>query len=180
MLPASCADAVLGDLIEEYAIRARAASPRRARVWFWVQVWRSIPPLLRVGIKRDAWLTNVVIALGIYIGAGMIEFAGVAVVARVLGPDAGALPALSAVVGIGTIGLGGHVAARIRRGAAAVLAAIVVLAVATLMITVPDSAPLWYAITFLIAGPVAALAGGRLASRDGSGGLVAPRGGKHA
>lgn len=58
--------------------------------------------------------------------------------------------------------LGGYVAASIRQGAAPALAEIILVVVAVLFVTMPNSAPLWYGLTFLIAGPVAALAGGRL------------------
>jgi hypothetical protein len=162
LLPASDREAVLGDLVEEHAIRARTASPRTAAGWFWRQVWHSIPPMLWVGIRRGAWLTTLGVAIGAYVVAGLIEFVGVAAIARLLGPDARALPVLSAMVGLGTIGLGGYVAARIRPEAATVLAAIVMLVVGALLVTMPESAPLWYGLTFLMVGPVAALAGGTL------------------
>ena len=159
---------MLGDLVEEYAIRAQSASHPGATGWFWRQVWSSIPPVLSLGIRRGAWLTTVGVAIGAYVVAGMIEFAGVAAIMRLLGPDAWALPVLSALVGLGTIVLGGYLAARIRPGAATALAVIVLLVVVTLLVAVPESAPLWYGLTFLVGGPVAALAGGSLGrSRHG-------------
>jgi hypothetical protein len=161
-LPASYRGAILGDLVEEYEIRARSASRPAATRWFWRQVWCSIPPVLWLGIRRGAWLTTVGVAIGAYVVAGMIEFAGVAAIVRLLGPDAWALRALSALVGLGTIVMGGYFAARIRPGAATALAVIVLLVVVTLFVAVPESAPLWYGLTFLMVGPVAALAGGAL------------------
>jgi hypothetical protein len=53
----------------------------------------------------------------------------------------------------------------IRQGAAPVLAGIIFIVVVVLLVTAPESAPLWYGLTFLIAGPMAALAGGRLSLR---------------
>jgi len=66
------------------------------------------------------------------------------------------------IVGLATMVLSGYVAALIRQGAARVLAGIIFTVVVVLFVTVPDSAPLWYGLTFLIAGPAAALAGGWL------------------
>ena len=51
------------------------------------------------------------------------------------------------------------------RAAATALAVLVMLAVGVLMMAVPESVPLWYQLTFLVVGPVAALAGGTLCLR---------------
>jgi hypothetical protein len=44
------------------------------------------------------------------------------------------------------------------------MAAIVLVVVIVLMITASGTAPLWYAIVFLIAGPLAAVGGGAIAA----------------
>jgi hypothetical protein len=106
-------------------------------------------------------LSTLGVAFGAYIAAGLLEFAGVAAISKLLGPDAGAL-VLNAIVGLATIVLGGYVAAWIRPGAASALAGMVLIAVVILMVTASGSAPLWYGLTFLVFGPVAALAGGTL------------------
>ena len=161
-LPESDREAVLGDLVEEYGIRVRSASISNAASWYWTQVWRSIAPVLWVGIRRGGWLGTVGVALGAYIVAGMIEFVGTAVMARLLNPEGRAFPVLSVLVGLATMVLGGYFAAWIRPAAATVLAAIVILVIVVLFVSMRDSAPLWYGLTFLIFGPVAALAGGTL------------------
>jgi hypothetical protein len=89
---------------------------------------------------------------------------------RLLGPDARPLPVLRAIVGLATIMLGGYLAARIRPAAATALAGIVMIAVVILMVTMSDSAPLWYGLAFLIVGPLAALAGGTLCRGRRTGG----------
>jgi len=128
--------------------------------------------LLLVAARREGWLSTVAVAIGAYVVAGTIEFVGVAVIARLLGPHARPLPVLSAIVGLATILLGGYFAARIRPAAATALAGIVMIAVVILMVTMSDSAPLWYGLAFLIVGPLAALAGGTLrrGRRTGGGG----------
>jgi hypothetical protein len=99
--------------------------------------------------------------MGAYIAAGIVEFIGNAAISTLLAPGAG-LTVFSLLFGLATIVLGGYVAARIRPGAATALAGIVVIAVVILMVTMSDSAPLWYGLVFLIVGPLAALAGGTL------------------
>jgi hypothetical protein len=42
------------------------------------------------------------------------------------------------------------------------LAGIILIVVVVLFVTMPNSAPFWYGVIFLIAGPVVALAGGWL------------------
>ena len=162
LLPAGDRDAVVGDLIEEYTLRARASTRATAAWWCWGQVARSIPLALLSDLRRPQWLSTLGVAIAAYVAAGALESVGVTVISRLLHPDDGLADLLGVIVGLATIVLGGYVAASIRQGAAQVLAGIVLIVVAVLMVTMPDSAPLWYALAFLIAGPVAALAGGRL------------------
>ncbi len=82
------------------------------------------------------------------------------------------------MVGLATIVLGGYVAAWIRPGAAQALAGIEMIAVVILMVTMTDSAPLWYGLTFLIIGPLAACAGGILRVAGQTGRAVGSRRGK--
>jgi predicted permease len=56
VLPVRYRRALLGDLIEEYGLRAEATSPSAATLWFWGQACRSIPFIvgssLRNGVLR--------------------------------------------------------------------------------------------------------------------------------
>jgi len=162
LLPLTDREAVLGDLIEEYAIRARSDPASMVDRWYWGQVYRSIPQAQWSAIRRGGAVTTLGTALAAFIAAGALEAATLAALAKVLGGDANQPTALSVVVGLATIVLGGHIAARIRPGAAQALAGIEMIAVVILMVTMTDSAPLWYGLTFLIIGPLAALAGGTL------------------
>jgi hypothetical protein len=162
LLPEADRDAIVGDLIEESALRARASTRTTTAWWCWGQVARSIPLLLWSELRHRHWLGTLGVALAAYVVTSLIESLGVAVISRLLRPDARLAPVLSAIVGLATMVLGGYVAASIRQGAAPALAAIILVVVAVLFMTMPNSAPLWYGLTFLIAGPVAALAGGRL------------------
>ncbi len=84
---------------------------------------------------------------------------------RLLVAGAGVSKILDVFIGLSTLLVGGYLAARIRPGAEDVMAAIVFVAVAGMMTTMPDSAPVWYALTFLVVGPAAAHAGGRISRR---------------
>ncbi len=161
-LPESDRETVLGDLVEEYGIRVQSASISNGAGWYWRQVWHSIPAVLWMGIRRGGWLSTVGVAIAAYILAGMIEFVGLAVMARLLSPVGRAFPVLSVIVGLATMVLGGYLASWIRPAAATVFAAIELIVIVMLFVTMRDSAPVWYGLTFLIFGPVAALAGGTL------------------
>jgi hypothetical protein len=106
--------------------------------------------------------------MGAYIAAGMVEFAGDEAISKVIPPEAPVHAVLGMIVGLTTMALGGYVAAWIRRGAATALAWIVMISVAILMVTRSGSVPLWYQLAFLIVGPAASWAGGRLLQRSGS------------
>lgn len=165
VLSARDRDAVLGDLIEEYALQAGVTTDHSARLWYWRQVFASIPPLLWSAARHGRWLSTLSLALGIYIVAGLLEFLIDAAVSWALVPSAAMDDVLSLVVGLLTLALGGLVGNRVRPGTARVLGAIVLIGVALLMVTMPDSVPLWYQLAFLIFGPAASCAGGTLVSR---------------
>jgi hypothetical protein len=156
---------VIGDLTEEYSLHLRLTTRTSARLWYWGQVCRSIPTLLRSSARHGRWLSTLGIALGIYVVAGVIEFFADAALSLLLAPDPRLNNVLSMIVGLLTLVLGGYLANWIRRGTANVLAAIVFMAVILLMVAVPDSVPLWYQFGFLIFGPLASSAGGALFHR---------------
>jgi hypothetical protein len=116
-------------------------------------------------VRRAGAVSTLAVAMGAYIAAGILEFAGTVAISKLLVPNARGVALLSVIVGLATIVLAGYVAAWIRPGAASALAAIVTVGVAVLMVTRSDTAPLWYALIFLVIGPLAALAGGALRVR---------------
>jgi hypothetical protein len=162
LLPDRDRDAVLGDLAEEYTLRARLASRSSVSHWYCGQVYRSIPSVVWSSVRRGQWLRTLGVAMGAYIAAGIVEFVGEMAISRLLAPGAPIHTVLSLIVGLMTMVLGGYFAAWIRPGAATALAGIVMIAVAVLMITKTGSVPLWYQLAFLIVGPLASLAGGTL------------------
>jgi hypothetical protein len=161
LLPRADRDAFIGDLIEEYAIRARSASPASAAGWYWGQVLRSAP-LVLWSVVRHGGLLTIAIALAVYVGAGFVEEAAFRALIKLLGRDVAGLDVLGVIVGLATFTAGGYVATWVRPGAAPALAAIVLISVLWLMVTVTGNQSPWYGLTFLVAGPLAALAGGSL------------------
>jgi hypothetical protein len=162
LLPEGHRDTIVGDLIEESALRARESTRITTAWWCWGQVARSIPLVLWSDVRRRRWFSTLGVAIAAYVSAGVIEFASTAVISRMFHPNARLATVLSVIVGLATMALGGYVAASIRQGAAPVLAGIILIVVGVLLVAMPNSAPFWYGLTFLIAGPLAALAGGWL------------------
>ena len=54
VLPVSYRAALLGDLVEEYTLRAESTSPSAATCWFWGQACRSIPFIVGSRLKNFA------------------------------------------------------------------------------------------------------------------------------
>jgi hypothetical protein len=165
ILQAGERDALLGDLCEEYVARVSASRPAVAG-WYWSQVLRSLPILLASRARRNRWISTVAIALAAYIVVGALNMAGNSIVERWLGGSAGSTNNVrSAIVGLIAIGTGAHLASRLRRPAGDVLGGLVMLVAVLLLLFPVDASPLWYQLTFLILGPLAAHLGA-IAMRD--------------
>ena len=170
VLPERDQEAILGDLIEEYELRARSTPLQMVSRWYWGQVCRSIPRMVWASVSRGRWLPTLGVAMGAYIAAGALEFAATVAISKLLTPDAPVYTVISLVVGLTTMVIGGYFATWIRPGAGTVMAGIVMIVVAVLMMTMRDSAPLWYGLAFLVAGPLAVLAGETLCRGRRTGG----------
>jgi hypothetical protein len=169
-VPERSREAVLGDLHEEYVLRVRSAHAKNADRWYWGQVCRSIPQLVWSSARDGRWLATLGVAIGVYIFAGIFEFAATRALSKLLAPDTNVFTAVSLIVGLTTIILGGYIAAWIRGPAAArTLAGIALITVVILLMTMSGSAPFWYGLTFLVGGPLAALAGGTLCLKHRTG-----------
>lgn len=136
VLPERDREAIVGDLIEEYELRARSTAPWMVSRWYWGQVCRSIPRIVWGSVSRGRWLPTLGVALGAYIAAGALEFAGTVAISKLLAPAAPVFTVISLVVGLATMVIGGYFATWIRPGAATVMAGIVMIVVAVLMMTI--------------------------------------------
>jgi hypothetical protein len=159
VLPGRYTDALLGDLIEEYTLRAESTSPLTASRWFWSQACRSVPSMVWSSLRSRDWLISMSVAVGVYIIMGMLKFAADWTISNFVAPEQTTYVVLAPVVFLTTSAIGGCVAARIRRGATMFLALIVVITVAVLMelkvCTIP--VPCWYQFGFLTLGPLAVI-----------------------
>ena len=170
VLPEGDREAMLGDLVEECELRARSTKPWMVSRWYWGQVGRSVPRMVWGSVSRGRWLPTLGVAMGAYIAAGALEFAGTVAISKLLTPDAPVSTVISLVVGLTTMVIGGYFATWIRPGAGMVMAGIVMIVVAVLMMTMSGSAPLWYGLAVLVVGPLATLAGGTLCRGRRTGG----------
>jgi hypothetical protein len=161
--PAAYREAMLGDLVEEYTLRAASTSPRTAARWLWSQTGRSVPPLVWSSVKSSLrsgnWLISMSVAMGISIFMGMLKVAADLAISKLIAPQQWTQVVLAPIVFLTTTAIGGCVAARIRRGSMICLALIVMITVAVLMevkvCTIP--VPWWYQCGFLILGPLTVL-----------------------
>jgi hypothetical protein len=162
MLPSPVVECALGDLEEEYAIRAHAGSPRAANQWYWVQILRSLPALSGRAVRHAGFLQTLAVAILVFLAASWAESAIHAVITRLAGA---ASHATGVVVGLTAMAGGGYLAARIRQPAALVMAVIVLVVVVVLIVREGLTVPSWYEVVFLVAGPLASVIGGALAAR---------------
>jgi hypothetical protein len=159
VVPAPHREAMLGDLIEEYTLRAESTSPFTASRWFWSQTCRSVPSMVWSSLRSRDWLIRMGTAMGVYLVMGMLKFAADLTISKLIVPERATYVILAPVVFLTTSAIGGCVAARLRRGATIFLALIVMITVLVLLhvkvCTIP--VPWWYQLGFLALGPLAVL-----------------------
>ena len=152
---------LIGDLAEEYALRADTASSSAAFRWYLQQICASAAPLLYARLAEAAWIATAGVALLAYIAVGVVE---VTVNRAISGSFAASYNALGMVVIFPMVVLIGYFAARFRRRAAVVLGAMMLLAVTVMTATTTESMPAWYRIAYFFVGPAAAVIGSALCS----------------
>jgi len=160
LVPVRTFDAALGDLAEEYALRAQRMSTLRARKWYWGQLARSMPQMMWIDVRRQGWAMTLAVALGAWVVASLVEAIADQMLIAWFGSDAPVRAIPGALVGLSALGLGGYLAGLVRPAAPKLLAIFVALLVVMLMIVQAGDAPLWYGAIFLVFGPVVSLAGG--------------------
>ncbi|HEY7392917.1 MAG TPA: hypothetical protein VH640_30635 [Bryobacteraceae bacterium] len=116
--------------------------------------------------RQGRWIRTFLVALGAYIAAGLVESVADAVLLKSVNPQSLLHTVLSLIIGLTTTASAAYVAARFRSGAETVMAIIVLLAVTAFLAARVGEVPLWYGLTFLIAGPLVSVAGGALFLRS--------------
>jgi hypothetical protein len=150
---------MLGDLIEEYNLRAESASPLVATRWLWSQACRSVPFMVWSSLRSGNWLISMSIAAGVYMVMAMLKLAADLMISKLVAPQQATQVVIAPVVFLLAAAIGGCVAARARRGAMVFLALMVMITVAVSIelkvCTIP--VPWWYEFGFLTLGPLAVL-----------------------
>jgi len=154
LVPEGDRQSLVGDLVEEYALRANEATSPAALKWCLQQVCTSVPPLLWARLARARWIPVAGVALLAYIAVGIVEL----IVNWAISRSAAYNP-LGMLMTFPIVVLIGYCAARLRRGATIVLGAMMLLSVTVMTLTSPESLPLWYRIAYFVAGPLAVFIG---------------------
>lgn len=164
LAPRSQREALLGDLSEEYSLRAQAGSPSAAVKWYLQQLCASVPPLLWARISRAGWLATAGVALLAYIAVGFVELITDRAIASSSGSSTAAYNPLFMVTTFPPVVLVGYFATRLRPKAAIVLAAMMLLTVTAMTLWTTEIMPLWYRVAYFVVGPTAIFLGSALRS----------------
>jgi hypothetical protein len=162
LVPSSQREALMGDLAEEYALRANGASPTAAFKWYLRQLCVSAPSLLWARIARAAWLGTAAVALLAYIAVAVVELIVNWAISRSSATGAVAYNPVGMAITFPMVVLIGYFAAWYRRRAAIVLGAMMLLAVLVMTVTTTENVPLWYRIAYFLVGPAAAFIGSEI------------------
>jgi hypothetical protein len=165
LLPKADRDALLGDLAEESSLRQRSEAPPNEAWWYWRQISRSLGPLLWAAARRGRWLGVVAVAIVVYALITLLESYSDALISRLFVSGGIAFTIASLAFSPLVMGIGGYAAARLRRGAATLLAIISAVAIVRLMLLSGNAVAVAYLTGFLIVCPLTALAGGALGHR---------------
>jgi hypothetical protein len=161
LVPQDDREPLIGDLAEEYALQVKAASSSAAFKWYLQQICASIPPLLWLRVTRRAWLATLGVGLLAYFAVGVVQ---VLIHWAITRSSPTLYNPLDPVIVFPMVVVIGYFAAGIRRRAAIVLGAIMLLAITAITLWTTESAPLWYRVAYFIVGPAAALIGSTLRS----------------
>lgn len=159
LAPPEQREALLGDLAEEYAMRANAAASSAAARWYLRQICASVAPLLWARLTQSGWLATAGAAFVAYIAVGFVELIVNRAIADVSGTRTAAYNPLGMLVTFPLVVLIGYFAAGFRRRAPIVLAALMLLSVTAMTLWADENLPTWYRIAYFLVGPTATLVG---------------------
>jgi hypothetical protein len=162
LMPENEREPLVGDLIEEYALRANAASSAAALKWCLQQVCASAPQLLWSRLTRAAWISTFGVALLAYIAVGIAEVTVNWAISNWTATGAFAFKPIGLLILFPMVMLIGYFAARLRRRAAVVLGVMMLLVVTLMTLSGGESMPAWYRVAYFVTGPVAAFLGSGL------------------
>ena len=156
--------AVVGDLVEEYAIRAREGSRLCASCWYWGQVVRAVPWLLWLPVRRDGWFGALAVALAACAVQAGVELVAAAVIRAFAVPGASISLSIGLMVVLVSMFVVSYAAARLRPGAGTLLTLIAVVAVLAQSLALGPSALGLAHVAAALAAPSAAFAGAAIST----------------
>jgi hypothetical protein len=145
-VPEGDREAIVGDLLEESAANSTNAPHANSALWCWRQALASVPPLFWASVRRGAWIASFGVGMGGFLVLFSIHLFAERVLASVLTENAGLTGPLL-VVGLVSSVTVGFVAARVRRGAASMLALII----GVVLLTRLDSTNVAFSLTVMAA-----------------------------
>jgi len=164
LLPKGEGEALVGDLVEEFEIRAKLTSRAAASRWQLRQLCLSAAPLFWSRLTRAAWISTLGVALLAYLSVIPVEY----IVNRVLANSTAAgtfgYLLLGLAIPFPAVVLIAYLAAGLRPRAGIVLGAIMLLMVTIMTLSAHEAVPLWYHIAYFVVGPAATLIGSALRS----------------
>lgn len=161
LVPKDVREPLIGDLAEEYALRAKAVSSSAALKWYLWQIFASTPALLWTRLTRAVWLSTLGVAVLAYFSVGVVQL----IIRWALSMSSATLPnRLDVILILPLVVLIGYLAERLRRRSAIVLGAMMLIAITWMTLGATESSPLWYRVAWFFVGPAAALIGSLLPS----------------
>jgi hypothetical protein len=162
LVPKDFREPLTGDLAEEYAARAKATSSVAALKWYLRELCASVPPMLWIRLTRATWIATLAVALLAFIAASIVNFVVRRAIPNWTADGAFIDTPLAFLIILPAVGLIGFLAERLRRRAAFVLGALLLLVVTVMGLASPDmkiSPPLWFKAVWFLLGPAAAIGG---------------------
>ena len=159
LVPKRDREPLIGDLEEEYALRARVDSSSAPLGWYVRQLCSSIPPVMAHRLFAATWPATVGVALLAYVAVGLGQLV---IYWAIPASSAPTYNPLGVIMSFPLVAIIGYFAELSRRRAAIVLAAIMLFAITAVTVLIAEDAPFWYHAAYFVVGPVGALVGGAL------------------
>lgn len=160
VLPRDLGDPAVGDLYEEFGLRAAATSRPRATAWFAAQAAGSVPRLLWLSARRLSSVLSLAVAAASFFVLGLIEPYMHRALAAVVSPPLVWQLIVDLLVGFAACACGGFVATSLRRGSAAIYSLIGTAYIVSGLPGMNPELPLWFPAAFVVVALVAPVTGG--------------------
>ncbi|HEY1307337.1 MAG TPA: hypothetical protein VGF24_27470 [Vicinamibacterales bacterium] len=155
--------ALMGDLAEERARRARADGPHQAARWYRTEICRSVAAAVRQRLAETARSAPWTLAIGAYMLVAVLEVTMRSLLSRVWPDAAQSASALRLVVELPGIALIAYVAGRFDRRAPLLLGAMMLVAAISITTLSTEAMSTAFIVACLTIGPGGAVLGARLA-----------------